>query len=254
MKLTVIGSSSKGNGYVLQDENEALVIEAGVSYKRLQEAVSFNVKKIVGCLVTHEHGDHASRTEMYLYKGIKVYMSEGTKEFMLKKRETLKLKNCVNIYTKPSVLVPHKKTKIGNFTVLAFDVKHDAAEPLGFLIHHPKVGNVLFMTDTYYSEYKFKNLNHIIVEANYCRDILNKRFSNNDIHPVVYYRLFRSHMSIQSTIELLDANDLENVKNIILIHLSQNNSDEKDFKRQIVEATGIQTTIADIGVELNLGI
>ena len=241
MKLTVIGSSSKGNGYVIHDEEEALVIEAGVSLAKLMQAVSFNRKKIVGCLVTHEHGDHAKHSEKYLNNGIKVYMSKGTSK-------ALNLKT----YSKPVILIPHIMTKIGNFNVLPFGVEHDVAEPLGFLINHKKIGNVLFLTDSYYTEFKFKNLNHVIVEANFCNEIINKRFANGSLHPCVYYRLFKSHMSIQSTLELLADNDLTAVKNIILIHLSDKNSDANSFKQQVIEQTGIPTTIAESNIELNL--
>lgn len=241
MKLTVIGSSSKGNGYVIQDEHEALVIEAGVSFTRLKEAVSFNLAKIAGCIVTHEHGDHAKHADIYSRNGIKVYMSKGT-------ISNVKFR----AYSRPVPLIPHTTVKIGNFSVLPFIVKHDCPEPLGFLIHHSKIGNVLFLTDSYYTEFKFKNLNHIIVEANYCQEIIKRRFISKDLHPYVYDRLWKSHMSIQSTLQLLEDNDLTGVKNIILIHLSDTNSDAVSFKRQVIKQTGLPTTIADKGVELNL--
>jgi phosphoribosyl 1,2-cyclic phosphodiesterase len=241
MKLTVIGSSSKGNGYVIQDENEALVIEAGVSLSRLMEAVSFNLKKIAGCIVTHEHGDHSKHADMYMRNGVRTFMSKGTSE---------KIK--LNKYSRPMILNSHETVKVGAFSVMPFKVEHDAEEPLGFFIYHSKIGNLLFLTDTYYTEYKFKNLNHVIVEANYCREIIKRRFEQNDIHPVVYFRLFKSHMSIQSTLELLEANDLSSVKNIVLIHLSDNNSDAVSFKKQVEEQTGLPTTIADANVEINL--
>lgn len=243
MRLSVIGSSSKGNGYVIQDENEALVIEAGVSLSRLKEAVSFNLKKISGCIVTHEHGDHSKHADSYLKSGVKTYMSVGTSE-------SIKL----SPYSRPSFLKSQETVKIGNFSVMSFNVQHDAKEPLGFLIYHAKIGQLLFLTDSYYCEYKFKNLNHIIVEANFCEEIVRKRYERNDIHPVVYFRLFKSHMSIQSTKELLKANDLEKVKNIVLIHLSDSNSDAVSFKKQVIELTGLPTTIAESNIEINLAI
>lgn len=241
MKLTVIGSSSKGNGYVIQDENEALVIEAGVSLNSLKEAVSFNLRKIAGCIITHEHGDHSKHADMYLRSGVKTFMSVGT-------AEKIKLSK----YSRPGYLKSQEVVQIGNFTVLPFDVKHDAKEPLGFLVHHSKIGNLLFLTDTYFTQYKFPELNHILVEANYCQEIIKERFVQNTIHPVVYKRLFKSHMSIQSTKVLLASNDLSKVKNIMLIHLSDSNSDAKSFKKQIEGLTGLPTVIADKNVEINL--
>ena len=56
MLLNCLGSSSSGNCYLLDGENEALMIECGVKLKNVKIAMGFNLKKIVGCLVTHEHG------------------------------------------------------------------------------------------------------------------------------------------------------------------------------------------------------
>jgi len=55
MKLEVLGSSSLGNCYILSDDNEALLIECGVSFNEVKKALNFNVKKIVGCVVSHSH-------------------------------------------------------------------------------------------------------------------------------------------------------------------------------------------------------
>jgi phosphoribosyl 1,2-cyclic phosphodiesterase len=55
MELSVIGSSSKGNGYVLHNENEGLIIEAGVSFQNVKRAIDFNISKIRGVIISHEH-------------------------------------------------------------------------------------------------------------------------------------------------------------------------------------------------------
>jgi len=55
MKLKVIGSGSTGNSYILENNTEALLIEAGVSFKKVKEALNFNMGNIVGMLVSHAH-------------------------------------------------------------------------------------------------------------------------------------------------------------------------------------------------------
>ncbi len=57
MVLKVISSGSKGNGYILENDNEALLLECGCNFKSVNEAINFNVSKISGCLITHEHLD-----------------------------------------------------------------------------------------------------------------------------------------------------------------------------------------------------
>jgi phosphoribosyl 1,2-cyclic phosphodiesterase len=53
--LKVIGSSSKGNSYVLRSDTGTLLIECGVPFKQIQKAVNFDISNIQGCLISHEH-------------------------------------------------------------------------------------------------------------------------------------------------------------------------------------------------------
>jgi len=55
MQLKIIRTGSKGNSYILENENEALLIEAGAPSMEVKKAINFNIKKIQGMLVTHEH-------------------------------------------------------------------------------------------------------------------------------------------------------------------------------------------------------
>ena len=77
MELKILGSSSKGNGYVLEADNEALIIEAGVKLLEAKKAVGFNISKVVGCIVTHQHNDHAGYVQEYAKAGValgKIYI------------------------------------------------------------------------------------------------------------------------------------------------------------------------------------
>lgn len=55
MKLKVLGSSSKGNSYILEAENEALILEAGINFNEVKKALDFNISKIRGVCISHEH-------------------------------------------------------------------------------------------------------------------------------------------------------------------------------------------------------
>ena len=78
MKLSILGSSSSSNCYVLHNDKEALIIEAGVTIQNVKQALDFNISKVVGCFVTHEHGDHSKYVEQYLKASIDVMSSKGT--------------------------------------------------------------------------------------------------------------------------------------------------------------------------------
>ena len=59
MELKILGSSSSGNCYILENEKEALIIEAGIRFIEVKKALNFNMRKVVGCLISHQHNDHA---------------------------------------------------------------------------------------------------------------------------------------------------------------------------------------------------
>ncbi|TXK78715.1 MBL fold metallo-hydrolase [Mesonia sp. K4-1] len=237
MQLKVIGTGSKGNAYLLENEEEALLIECGVNIRAIKQAINFNFKKVNACIVTHEHGDHAKSIKELMAAGVKVYT--GRKTF-----ETLKIETN---HHRANSIFQNDDFKVGGFKVKSFDVKHDAAEPVGFLINHQESGNVLFLTDTMYCSYTFRNLNNIIIEANYSREILRDKLAAMEF---LKNRILQSHMSLETCIDFLKANDLTAVNNVVLIHLSDSNSNEKQFKNEVFKATGKNVTVADNGLEI----
>jgi len=239
MQLKVINSNSQGNAYILENDQEALLIECGVNFKRIKQAIDFNTEKIVGCLLSHEHGDHAKGINDVLAAGISVYASHGTHEAL----GTLLSHRAVKVFS-------GKTFTVGNFKIKAFNVQHDVKEPFGFLINHPETGTVLFLTDSYYCEYTFPGLNNVIIEANYCQRILDKRLADGMNPKFLRDRVITSHMSLRTCKEMLGANDLSAVNNIVLIHLSDGNSDEKRFKREVEEQTGKVVYVAVPGLTI----
>lgn len=135
--------------------------------------------------------------------------------------------------------------RIGTFTILPFDTQHDAAEPLGYLVYSNKTKEkLLFATDTYYIRYKFQGLTHIMVECNYASDILQSNIQEGLVPEGLKNRLLQSHFSLEHVKEFLRVNDLSNVQEIWLIHLSDGNSDAKRFKKEIQELTGRMVFVA----------
>lgn len=245
MKLKVLGSSSKGNSYILESESQVLVIESGIRLSEVKKAIGFDVSKIVGALVTHEHGDHAAYINEFTRNAIDVYCSRGTADNFRGGGSQVGNHRLHRIKANQMI-------QVGEFKVLPFDVVHDAAEPFGFLINHRESGNILFLTDTFYSEFTFRDLNNIILEVNYDLAILEANIKSGRLNPSIRNRIVTSHMSLQTAKELLAANDLSKVNNIVLIHLSDGNSDTASFKREIEGATGKTITVADSGTEVLL--
>ena len=59
MKLKVLGSNSAGNCYILENDKEALIVEAGIDFRNVKKALGFNLSKVSGAIITHQHGDHS---------------------------------------------------------------------------------------------------------------------------------------------------------------------------------------------------
>ena len=240
MTLTVLDSGSRANGYVLHDDREALVLECGCTYSKCLEAIGFNRRKIVGALVTHEHGDHCRYIEQYLEAAIPTLTSKGTAENWAYKRPI-----------RPRIVECFKTYELGGFKVMAFDTQHDSAEPIGFLIQHDSIGTLLFATDTYYLKYKFDDLTQVMIECNYDKGILERNVETGVVKPFVKDRIKQSHMSLETTISTLKANDISRVNNVVLLHLSSNNSDSDMFKDTVEQEIGKVVTIARKGVSLS---
>jgi phosphoribosyl 1,2-cyclic phosphodiesterase len=231
MQFKVIGTGSSGNCYILENAHEALLIEAGVRFSEVKKALDFKIDKVVGAIITHEHGDHAKYAKEVQAAGITVHGTAGT-------LESAKVLNHRGV-----ILSLGKIKQIGGFKIRPFHINHDAADPCGYLIQHADCGTVLFLTDTHYSEYTFPGVNYMVVEANYCEEIIVGRELNYSLEK----RIVNSHMSLQTCKRFLAANDLSTVKSIVLIHLSDGNSDEAKFKREVEALTGKPTHVATKG-------
>lgn len=238
MNIKVIGSGSSGNCYRISDGQTALLLEAGLPIKIIKQGCDFNIADVSACLVTHEHKDHSLAINDLMHAGVDVYMTEGTAHAAGAETYRLKLwkRDGVDNINNPY----YHSQQIGTFTVKPFLVHHDAAEPVGYLIESKATQErLLFVTDAYYIDYKFGALTHIMVEANYSAETLAD--ADNDPRRS---RLRHSHMSIENCIEMLKSNDLSQVREIWLIHLSSSNGDAKEFKQRVQKTTGREVHVA----------
>lgn len=241
MNLHVINSGSAANGYILQNGAEALIIECGCPVQDVLKALDFNTKKVVGCIVTHCHKDHFKHIDDYM-QYFPCYCSRGTFE----------AKSDWKGARRPVILEPLKTIHLGGFSIRPFDVQHDAPEPFGFIIKHDEIGTLLFATDTYYIKYRFDGLTKIMIECNYDLGLLRENVANGTIAEPLEKRTLESHMSLEHCKDMLRANDLSQVTDIVLMHLSSRNAEPERFRKEIELLTGIPTKIAKKGVVMPL--
>jgi phosphoribosyl 1,2-cyclic phosphodiesterase len=232
MQIQVLASSSAGNAVALHEGGSTLLLEAGIRFEDLQRGLGHRVSQLDACLISHEHGDHARSVEKVMRAGVDCYASAGTWNAL---RATSH---------RACTLTAGELAEVGGWRVLPFDVRHDAAEPLGFLIARGSE-RVLYLTDSAYSPYRFNGLTRILLESNYSEWILRENVENGSIPRAHMLRVLASHMSIERARDLLLANDLSKVEEIHLLHLSDGNSHADEFQQLIARATGKPIHVAD---------
>lgn len=230
--FTSLASSSKGNAYLVSAPGAApLLLEAGLPIRAMRERLNFGLSGLAGCLVSHEHGDHSKAVKDLLKAGVDCSMSIGTAK-------------ALGVEGHHRLIIAQAGMGGGlsgsGWYVLPFHLEHDAADPLGFLIGHGD-DRLLFIPDTAYVENRFEGVTTIAIECNHVEDILSENIQRGSIPSVVGRRVRRSHMGLQTVIDMLKANDLSRCRHIYLLHLSDGNSDERRMVAEVQAATGIPT-------------
>lgn len=233
IKITSFGSGSSGNGYLIDDGHSQLMIECGVKFELVKRKMKFDLSRVAGLFISHEHGDHAKEINKVLSTtNLSLYASNGT-------LQALKIPD----YRSTTLKVGYPET-VDSWTVKAFDIDHDAAEPMGFIFENQMNERLLFITDTRIMKYRFKGITHMMVEANYSMQLLVKKYTNQEIIEMLKNRIINSHMEFENTKELIKTNQSDQLKEIWLLHLSDSNSDEELFKQEIQALTGVPVYIA----------
>lgn len=240
MVLKVLGSSSKGNCYLLEASDGVLIIEAGISAVEIKKALGFELSKVLGCVISHQHRDHSKFLKEVLSCGIRVLALEDVfSSHHLQNRSFCK------------TIEPKHGYKVGGFKIFTLPVVHDVP-CLGFIIEHQEMGKLLFITDTMMLEYLVPKLDHVMLEVNYCDKILQENIDAGIVPVSMRDRLLHSHMELQTAKGIIRSNDLSETKEVILLHLSDNNSDAELFANEICKVAGKPVYVAERGLELNL--
>ena len=232
MDIRPIASGSSGNAYVISDGHTDILVDAGVPVKVLRVATGFRLGEIAACFISHCHGDHSKAAKDLLRLGMDIYTGRGT------------IQACGLEGHRVHPTTPLRQVEVGTFVVLPFDVQHDAPDSQGFLFTSKATGEkLLYFTDTYFIKYTFTGVTHIMAECNYSREALQKSVAAGSIPPDMVPRLMRSHMSLENLVDMLRANDLSELRQIYLLHLSANNSNEKKMQAEIQRLTGVEVYV-----------
>ena len=165
-------SGSSGNSLFVESENTKLLVDAGVSSKKIETALTnleIDPSSINGILITHEHSDHVQGLGTFAKKfNLPVYVNQKTLDAMPNQKDKISEKNI-------KIIKNEEKFEIGDLKIKPFSIPHDAANPCGFNIIHDNK-KISIATDIgHMTNGIIKNLEDsifIMLEANYDPEVL----------------------------------------------------------------------------------
>jgi len=219
LSIASINSGSNGNCYYVGNEQEAVLIDAGISsretHKRMRR-MGLDIRKVKGIFITHEHHDHIRGLEGLASKLlIPIYITEAT----FKNSHCLPPPHLINYISAYQPIV------LGNMTITAFPKLHDAKDAHSFIVESQQL-TVGVMTDIgapcEHVQQNFSKCHAVFLEANYDDTMLmNGRYSE---HLKKRVRSDVGHLSNDQALALFQQFKSEHLKCVYLSHLSADNN------------------------------
>lgn len=217
--FTSLNSGSNGNCYYIGNEKEAVLIDAGLSYKetlKRMNGLGIDIRKVKGIFISHEHIDHIKGVELISDRfNIPVYANRKTWEAS---KLLVRPQHKINIR-------PFESITLETLSIIGFTKNHDAIDPLSFTITDgthtvgvfTDIGSVCENVITH-----FKKCDAAFLEANYDEEMLE-----NGPYPFHLRKRIsgeNGHLSNVQALELFRQHKSENLSHLFLSHLSRENN------------------------------
>lgn len=229
MKFLQHYSSSAGNLFeIVANNGRRLIIDPGVTWKKLLPALKHRLVGVEACFCTHSHQDHCKSLKEIRQAGIPVYASIGTLEAV----------GMTGRHIHP--VVDKTLVRLESFGIYCFSTEHDVPDPMGFVVRENETGEyLLFATDTKTIKQRFLwKFNIIAIECSYNGEYLAKKVRDGKIDEGLAKRLLESHMEETECLRYLqNFCVLSACREIHLLHLSADNINKKrivkEFKQEL---------------------
>ena len=225
MILRTIATGSTGNCHALiSNAGEILLLDLGVSANEIKKGIDFKISDVCGAVATHCHKDHSKSVTNFESMGIPVFTPYISREPMeIGKEFTIKAFDLT--------------TADGRFT----HTNSDGSECpcYGFLITHPEMGRILYITDCEVIKWRFKEIDHILLGVNYDKEMVDRS------NPAKNNHVLRGHLEIGTACDFVKANYSDRLQNVIMCHLSEGSADADRFigrMKQAVPAANVDVT------------
>lgn len=237
--FTSLNSGSNGNAYYIANEQEAILIDAGIPCKLLErrlQDVALCPSKIKAIFITHEHSDHIKGLVAFSNKyNLPVYSNSRT------------LNKCIGLnLTQCKVIHNTEKVSIGNLQISAFSKLHDAVDPLSFIIGDQQTTVGVF-TDIGRPcnnlAHHFKQCDAAFLESNYDDEMLD-----NGNYPEFLKRRISGgygHLSNAEALAFFLQHRTQRLQYLLLSHLSGSNNSPKLVEQLFApHQVGLQIKVA----------
>ncbi len=218
VQFTIIASGSSGNAAFLETPQARVLIDCGISAKRIRTALldlNRTPERLDGILITHEHSDHISGLKVLAGKlRIPIYCNRHTAEEIRRIHQT---------DFEFRLIETGSSFEIGDLAVETFPIPHDAIDPVGFVLNTP-AGQIGFLTDmghgTRLVADRCRNADVLLLETNHDTDLLN----NDPRRPWSLKQRILSrhgHLSNEGAAEFLEQLVHPGLRHIFCAHLSR---------------------------------
>ena len=217
--ITSLNSGSNGNCYYVGNEQEAVLIDVGISCREVEKRMKrlgLSISKIKAIFISHEHTDHISGIPILAKKyNLPVYITPGTLQHLRLNFEEYQFIH----------FIADEPVIIGDLIVTAFRKFHDASDPHSFTITCGDITVGVFTDIGMACDHliqHFSKCHAAILEANYDDDMLDK-----GNYPYYLKRRIRGgngHLSNKQALELFINHKPAFMSHLLLAHLSKNNN------------------------------
>ncbi len=237
LEVHVLASGSDGNCTVIECDGEAVMIDAGISCKRIRSLMNLagvDESIIKAILITHEHTDHVSGAGA---------TARALKVPIMTNIATFQASNLGNVEYVP--VDPTSDFTVGSMKITPLPTSHDAVDPCCYFTETDQ-GNVLLATDTgklnFQIEYALKKADIAILESNYDPDMLT-----NGPYPAMLKKRIRSDTGHLSNFDCANAirRNMDNGKTFFLAHLSKTNNTPDVARQTVSDITGLNRLRVD---------
>ena len=223
LKFCSLFSGSSGNSLFVQSDQSKLLIDCGASGKKICNAlasINSSIEDIDAILITHEHSDHVQSLGLLSKKyNIPIYINQETFDALSTSQKEKITENNLNFF------INDKEFYFNDLTIKPFSIPHDAANPCGYNIHNGK-RKISIATDLGHVTNEIldnlKQSSFILLEANYAPSIL--QVSKYPYSLKERIKGPKGHLSNETAGKLISAISNNELKEVMLGHLSKENN------------------------------